>query len=118
MTDNSLSPSFQTLVQNLKKNDGLSDYKGNANMSMPIGNDRMGDKIDKINGLEINEDSNVSSKVAQNNPLKDYRNIGDIVQCATEGCTNTFQVRTTWHKYCPECRAKKDLPFAKRKGRK
>ncbi len=82
-------------------------------MAMPIGNDRAGEKIERINDLSNNEDSNVT----QNNPLKDYRNVGDIVQCATAGCTNSFQVRTTWHKYCPECRAKKDAPFAKKKKR-
>ena len=82
-------------------------------MAMPQVNAIQGDKIDNINGLEINEDSNN----AQNNPLKDYRNIGDIVQCATEGCTNTFQVRTTWHKYCPECQSKKDAPYARNRKR-
>lgn len=70
---------------------------GNANLAMPIGNDQKSEKIERIN---------------------DLRNIGDIVQCATEGCTNTFQVRTTWHKYCPECRAKKDAPFALKKRKK
>ncbi len=82
-------------------------------MAMPQVNAIQGNKIEKINGLKINEDSNN----AQNNPLKDYRNVGDIVQCATTGCTNTFQVRTTWHKYCPECRAKKDAPYARNRKR-
>ncbi len=85
------------LVQSGNNLENKQPLHGNANMSMPYGNDQCDKKIDAF---------------------KDLRNVGDIVQCATEGCTNTFQVRTTWHKYCPECRAKKDAPYAQRKRKK
>lgn len=81
-------------MQSGNKSENEQPLYGNDNMAMPYGNDQYDKKI---------------------GAFKDLRNVGDIVQCATQGCTNTFQVRTTWHKYCPECRAKKDAPYAQRK---
>ena len=36
-------------------------------------------------------------------------------QCVTTGCSNVFLPRTTWQKYCSDCRAEREAPHKKAK---
>ena len=52
------------------------------------------------------------------NPVKQGADIDSgnaYTQCVTKGCGNTFLPRTTWQKYCTDCRAEREAPHKKAK---
>lgn len=61
-----------------------------------------------INGLANNEDSNISSKVAQNDAIENDNNLQGFPTVKIgicKHCGKPFEKRTTWHIFCEEqCR--------------
>ena len=50
------------------------------------------------------------------NPVKQGAD-NAYTQCVTDGCGNTFLPRTTWQKYCSDCRAIQAAPHKQRRAK-
>jgi hypothetical protein len=99
-------------VQNLNKNGGLSDYKGDQNSeehyALRNALRRNPENTERINDLSNNKDCNVSSKVDQNNAIETTNDLSGTPTSKIgicKHCGKPFEKRTTWHIFCEEqCR--------------
>ncbi|MDX8399062.1 MAG: hypothetical protein R8K20_02290 [Gallionellaceae bacterium] len=60
---------------------------------------------------KIENPEDIDSLPVQQKAIK--KTIGGEYACAESGCDNMFLARTVWHKFCPNCRARKDSFLAK-----